>query len=883
MAGFAPLFDSVTGRASAWKATNNAAHVVTENVTGRFRESFETYAPNTGGRWVESKASSDLVFVDGNAAAASYLVISKDPHAANTETLIELDPSLYFDMPTEIAFGASMSQRTLGQEFSVEVVDSGLPLPDVSELEIASIVQATTTLTVTTALSHGLSVGKSIGLRSLVDSRINYPALVVASVPAPNQFTVTAGPGGTIASQSAYTASVLAATTAALPAATYANGTLGVGATLTANANGAFPDQDGVAIPLNGRVLVKNEAAPANNGIYTLTTVGSAGAPWVLTRAVDFDVVAEMTVVANALHAVSVYVTGGATLARRQFYLSATVTTVGTTAVTFVDSGAVLNGLGYVYFRERLGRAQNGVSQIFENSTATNASLYIRSESGDALPSGTIAGNHATTVGTTAPVQLINSLFTYAFAPSTEFRLLLQSDRVQWADSGVDAITQTTSRLVRTQVCPDPSNEYKLRVRATNNKALTVPSAQIVSAVKTGTTTATIVTDVPHGLIAGDLALVYGIRAQGATEFPNLTTATPVASVVDANTFTIVQGTAGTVTSYGGYVAKVNGGNLMSALGGNAVVAQSAVLSTLADGSRQLVLTGNASWAGVLVGDLVNAIGVRIDGTGVSLNVDGPWKVANVATTALTLVLPFADQRVLPADFASINCGGAIIKRTDLRLSFVRVFDYARLRVESLARPANDMAQAAPVVMQGGTLPAVTTVSTVSTVTTVSALNGGGAAEDAVAGTAPVMVGGVVRAAVPPITFVAGDAVRDTMTTSGAKTVKPYSVPEADWSYVGAAAVANTTDVVLAVAAGASLRRYITAMQVKGTNAVATEIVLKDGATVIWRGHVSASMENGDSIEFPSPLKTTANAALNFACITTAAAVYVNAQGYTAP
>ncbi len=31
------------------------------------------------------------------------------------------------------------------------------------------------------------------------------------------------------------------------------------------------------------------------------------------------------------------------------------------------------------------------------------------------------------------------------------------------------------------------------------------------------------------------------------------------------------------------------------------------------------------------------------------------------------------------------------------------------------------------------------------------------------------------------------------------------------------------------------------------------------------------------------PLRTTANAALNFACITTAAAVYINAQGYTAP
>jgi hypothetical protein len=34
---------------------------------------------------------------------------------------------------------------------------------------------------------------------------------------------------------------------------------------------------------------------------------------------------------------------------------------------------------------------------------------------------------------------------------------------------------------------------------------------------------------------------------------------------------------------------------------------------------------------------------------------------------------------------------------------------------------------------------------------------------------------------------------------------------------------------------------------------------------------------------FENPLKTTANTALNFACITSGAAVYVNAQGYTAP
>ena len=564
--------------------------VASQNITTKFREAFEVYDPVRGGRWQEVKASGDLIYVDGNAAAASYLVISKDPLVAGTESSITSIGLV--GMPIEAAAGLSMSQRTLGQEFAVEMVDTGTPLADVPDIAISAISQATTTLTVDTVTAHGLSVGKSIGIRDCSNLLANYPALVVATVPSPTQFTATAGPGGTIASQ---------------------------------------------------------------------TITNPAGAK------------------------------------------------------------------GFVFFRERLGRAQNGVSEIFENATVTNASLYIRSESGDALPSGAVAGNHSATVGTTASVQLVNSAYQYAFAPTTEFRLFVQADRTQWADSAVDAVAQTTSRLLRTQVCPDPGLDYTVRVRATNNKSLTVPSAQIVTAVKTGTTTATITTDVAHNLVVGDPVTVYGINNQGATAFPNLVTATPVASVVDSTTFTIVIGTASTVTSYGGFVAKVQGGNLPSVLGYNAVAVQSTVLSTLSDGTRQLVVTGGGSWAGLVIGDLVNLLGVRNVTNGATLGVDGPWKVASVITTALTLVLPFSGQRTLPADFASTNCGGGVIKRTDMRISFLRVFDYERERVELLSRPTGDIAASIPVAVQN--VPAVTvssgtvtTVTTVTGVTTVSAV-----------------------------------------------------------------------------------------------------------------------------------------------------------------
>ena len=82
--------------------------------------------------------------------------------------------------------------------------------------------------------------------------------------------------------------SVRLATAAALPANTYNNGTSGVGATLTANANGAL-SVDGVAVAVGNRILVKNEAAGANNGVYTVTQVGNGSTPYILTRATDFD------------------------------------------------------------------------------------------------------------------------------------------------------------------------------------------------------------------------------------------------------------------------------------------------------------------------------------------------------------------------------------------------------------------------------------------------------------------------------------------------------------------------------------------------------------------------------------------------------------------
>ena len=129
----------------------------------------------------------------------------------------------------------------------------------------------------------------------------------------------------------AWKGEVQAATTAALAANTYANGTAGVGATLTATANGALAAIDGYTAVAGDRLLIKNEVASANNGIYTVTQVGDGTHPYILTRAIDADAAAEIP-------GAAVLVRNGTTNGQQGFVVSgAGPYTMGTTAISFVQ------------------------------------------------------------------------------------------------------------------------------------------------------------------------------------------------------------------------------------------------------------------------------------------------------------------------------------------------------------------------------------------------------------------------------------------------------------------------------------------------------------------------------------------------------------------
>ena len=166
----------------------------------------------------------------------------------------------------------------------------------------------------------------------------------ISTAPVNNTDIVNKQYADAIASGIHFHEAVAYATTAALPASTYNNGTSGVGATLTGNANGALT-VDGYTFTSpadNGtRILIKNQANGAENGVYTLTQAGnsSPGAPFILTRATDFDTVG--TGVNQIDEGDFFLVTGGtANINTAWVQQTAPPITIGTTALVFQQFSA---------------------------------------------------------------------------------------------------------------------------------------------------------------------------------------------------------------------------------------------------------------------------------------------------------------------------------------------------------------------------------------------------------------------------------------------------------------------------------------------------------------------------------------------------------------
>ena len=197
---------------------------------------------------------------------------------------------------------------------------------------IANASLTNSSLTVgTTAIALGASSLTLGGLTSVAVTQDPVSALQLAT----KQYVDAVAEGLHVhASCAAATTGTLASITGGT--VTYNNGTAGVGATLTLSV--ALTVLDGYTLLNGDRVLVKNEATQANNGIYTWATGGT-----VLTRATDFDTATEIA------SGDFTFVTYGTLYANTGWVQTNPVTTVGTDSIVwsqFTGAGTYTAGTG---------------------------------------------------------------------------------------------------------------------------------------------------------------------------------------------------------------------------------------------------------------------------------------------------------------------------------------------------------------------------------------------------------------------------------------------------------------------------------------------------------------------------------------------------------
>jgi hypothetical protein len=241
----------------------------------------------------------------------------------------------------------------------------------------------------TTAIALGASSLTLGGLTSVAVTQDPTSALQLAT----KQYVDAVAEGLHIhASCAAATPGTLASITGGT--VTYNNGTAGVGATLTLSV--ALTVLDGYTLLNGDRVLVKNEATQANNGIYTWATGGT-----VLTRATDFDTAAEMA------SGDFTFISNGTLYANTGWVQTDPVTVVGTSPVTWIQfsgAGTYTAGTGLTLTGSQFSITNTAVTAAAYGSASSVGTFTVNAQGQLTLAASTsiaINGNQITsgTVG----------------------------------------------------------------------------------------------------------------------------------------------------------------------------------------------------------------------------------------------------------------------------------------------------------------------------------------------------------------------------------------------------------------------------------------------------------------------------------------------------
>jgi hypothetical protein len=210
--------------------------------------------------------------------------------------------------------------------------------------------------------------------------------------------------------------SVKVATTADL-GATYNNG---AGTLTNAGANAAL-SIDTISLSSGDRVLVKDQSSQAENGIYTVTTVGDGSTPWVLTRAEDADESAELT------GGVFTFVEDGSDNADNGYVFTHNgAPTLGTTALPVSQ----FSGAGQIIAGDALSKSGNTLNVNDDNITLEISSDALRIKGISATAAGDLLIGAAANGGYTALAKPSTSATAYTYLLSMD-----SSGTAAWADT----------------------------------------------------------------------------------------------------------------------------------------------------------------------------------------------------------------------------------------------------------------------------------------------------------------------------------------------------------------------------------------------------------------------------------------------------------------
>jgi hypothetical protein len=405
--------DTLVGRATTDTLTNKSINLANNTLTTTSAQLATAISDETGtGVVVFSNTPTLVTPILGVATATSINKVAiTAPATGSTLTIADgktltVSNSLTFTGTdtSSVAFGAGGTVAYVANKLSVFAATTSAELAGVISDEtgtgvlvfsnsptLVSPTLGAALATSITATSGNMTVGAASGNNSvnLVPTgtgTVDVANKRITSVAEPTQSTDAATKNYVDAVKTGLDPkdSVRIATTAAL-SATYANGTSGVGATLTNSGTQAAFTVDSIVGVVGNRVLVKDQATASQNGIYSITTVGTASTNWVLTRTIDADQDPEVTPGAFT------FVEEGTVNGQNGYVCTNTGTiTIGTTGITWVQ----FSGAGQIIAGDGLTKTGNTI-----NAVGTTNRISISADAID-ISSSYVGQATITTLGT---------------------------------------------------------------------------------------------------------------------------------------------------------------------------------------------------------------------------------------------------------------------------------------------------------------------------------------------------------------------------------------------------------------------------------------------------------------------------------------------------